>query len=233
MNSKSQNRIWDFSSRMFLEGLRQLKTVGILSLVIFSLIAMFFPLGDAISTIASATFSHEISRQLVNLHDLYPMVYLPMFTMAPIMVLMLFNFLNKRKSSDFYHALPVSRAALFISFFTAIAVWIIAVTVISTAVSVLTALCFPQVFQVNFSSIVKPILGSLAGSLLVTAGIALAMCVTGTLFNNLLISGVILFVPRLMFSYIANCLTNDIAIFLQQSVFKYRVSHSAVASQCL
>lgn len=213
MNSKLQNRIWDFHGRIFVEGLRQLKTVGILFLVIFSLAALFFPLGEAISTITGAASPAEISRQLVNLLDFFPFVYLPMYTMAPIMVLMLFSFLNKRKSSDFYHALPMSRAALFISFFAAVAVWIIVVTVVSTAVSVVSCLCFPQVFQVNFSSILKPLFSSLAGSLLVCSSIALAMCITGTLFNNLLISGIILVAPRLMFSYIADRLTTDVAVF--------------------
>lgn len=213
MNSKSLNRIWDFHGRIFIEGLRQLKTVGILFLVILSLIALFVPLGEAISVISSADSPTEISRKLVNLQDFFPCVYLPMFTMAPIMVLMLFNFLNKRKSSDFYHALPIGRAALFISFFAAIAVWIVVVTTVSTAVSIVTCLCFPQVFQVNFSSIWQPFFGSLAGSLLVCSGIALAMCITGTLFNNLLISGVLMVAPRLIFSYIADRLANDIAIF--------------------
>ena len=213
MNSKTQNRIWDFNGRLFLEGLRQLKTIGILFLIVFSLAALFIPLGNAISTLSNAANPAEISRELVNLNDLFPMIYLLMFTMAPIMVLAIFYFLNQRKASDFYHALPVSRAALFISFFAAILVWLIAVTVISAAVSVLTALCFPQVFQVNFSSILQPILSSLAGSLLITSGIALAMCITGSLFNNLLIGGILLIVPRLMFLYIGNRLASDIAVF--------------------
>ena len=112
-----RTRFWDFDARIFGEGIRQLRIVGILFTVVMCLEALLIPIGTVIQ--AQQIHTVEMTRSLVTLLRMHPLIVLPMYTLAPVAVLMLFSFLNKRRASDFYHAIPVTRAAMFISLFAA------------------------------------------------------------------------------------------------------------------
>lgn len=212
MTNKIRSPFWDFNPRIFAEGFRQLRTVGILALVILCLAAVLVPVGIAIDTYAYLEEGEKVSQSLVSLMDMHSLIAVPMYTLALIMPLMAFGFLNKRRSSDFYHAIPVNRSALFISLFASIMAWIILVIVASTAASVITTLCFSQLFQLNLSSILPFMCSCIAGALLVTGCMTMAMCITGTVFNNLLVAALIFFGPRLLMMYVALLLTDAVLI---------------------
>ncbi len=212
MTSKTRSPFWDFSPRIFAEGFRQLRTVGILALVILCLAAVLMPVGLAIDAYAYLEEGQKVNQSLVSLMDMHPLNALPMYTMALIMPLMVFGFMNKRRSSDFYHAIPVNRSALFISLFASIMAWIVLVVVASSVLSVCITLCFPAVFQLNLSSIVPFMCSSLAGALLVTGCVSMAMCITGTIFNNLLVAALIFFGPRLLMMYVSLLLQDAVNI---------------------
>ncbi len=212
MKNTARTPFWDFNPRIFAEGFRQLRTVGILALVILCLAAVLLPVGLAIDAYAYLEEGEKVTQSLVSLMDMHPLNALPMYTIALIMPLMVFGFMNKRRSSDFYHAIPVNRSALFISLFTSIMAWIVLVVVASSALSVCTTLCFPTVFQLNLSSIVPFMCSSLAGALLVTGCVSMAMCITGTIFNNLLVAALIFFGPRLLMMYVSLLLQNAVNI---------------------
>lgn len=212
MTNKIRSPFWDFNPRIFKEGFRQLRTVGILALVILCLAAVIAPVGIAIDCYSYLPEGEKVSQSLVSLMDMHPLVVAPMFTMALIMPLMVFGFLNKRRSSDFYHAIPVNRSALFISLFAAMMAWIVLVIVASSILSVITTLCFSELFHLNLTSILPFMCSCIAGSLLVAGCMTMAMCITGTIFNNLLVAALIFFGPRLLMMYVALLLTDAVYI---------------------
>ncbi len=116
---------------------------------------------------------------------------------APIMSLMIFNFLNKRNASDVFHALPDRRSSLFLSLFAAVMSWIAAGILLSTITTIVGFMFFmPQTVIFEFSSVWT--LFYALGSGLFTAGLtALAMSLTGTLFSNFAVAGLIALAPRL------------------------------------
>lgn len=222
MKTKHRAPFWDFDFRVFGEAFRQLKTVGILALVIMCLAAALLPIGVAIETYSYAQpewtnssqdiIGSNITRELVTIVQVHPLSLAPMYTLALLMPLIGFSFLNKRRSSDFYHALPVSRAGVFISFFAAIMAWIVVDLLVSTAVSVITLSCFPKLFQLVWSSVLPTLCASLAGALMTAGCMTFAMCITGTVFTNLLVAALLFFGPRILMWYISSLIQSTVNI---------------------
>ena len=208
-----RTRFWDFNARIFGEGVRQLKTVGILFTVVMCLEALLIPIGMAISMQNDV----NMTRALVTLPGVHPLIILPMYTLAPVGVLILFSFLNKRRTSDFYHAIPVTRAALFFSLLAAVLLWVIVSILASTAVSVVTCLCLPRYVQLTLSGIPMLLLNTLLGAAFVAACVALAMSITGTLFNNIVVAGLIFFTPRLLLSVCRLLIHSNVNILSQSA----------------
>ncbi len=213
MNNKISARFWGFHPRIFREGFRQLKTIGILSLIILTLEAILIPVGIAISELSVEEPLY--SRRLVSLLNMHPML-LAIILLAPLMTVMVFQFVNHRKSSDFYHALPVSRSTLFISLFAAVMTWILLIAILSTGVSLIATACFPMLFQITYSSIFPLMASAVSGALLLAGCAAVAMCITGTLFTNLLVAGLIFFTPRALMIYVSEILQNIVHIMPSQ-----------------
>ena len=126
-----------------------------------------------------------------------PLLLLFMYLAPLLMVMKLFAFMNKRRSSDFYHAIPHTRKSLFISFLAGIFTWVIGIMVVVTLLSTIIYVISPAVI---FSPriLVFSFLGFLAGTLLVISGILLAKGLSGTGLSNLAVATIILFYPRLI-----------------------------------
>ncbi len=219
MKTKHRAPFWDFDFRVFGEAFRQLKTVGILALVVMCLAAVLLPVGIAIEAYsyarpewANGSIGSSITRELVTMIQVHPLSLAPMYTLALLMPLIGFSFLNKRRSSDFYHALPVSRPGVFISYFTAIMAWIVVDLLASTAASVATLFCFPDLFQLVWSSVLPTLCASLAGALMVAGCMTFAMCITGTVFTNLLVAAMLFFGPRILMFYISSLIESTVKI---------------------
>ena len=96
-----------FSLRLYLEGIRQLRLIGIMGMVILSLEAILIPVGRLVNIREMRHFtSSSITKTLLNFPEMHPLLVLCFCVLAPLMVLYLFHFLNKRNASDFYHAIP-------------------------------------------------------------------------------------------------------------------------------
>ena len=203
-----------FSFRLYREGLRQLRLIGIMGMVILSLEAILIPVGRIVSIRQMERYAEGsyMSKELVNFLEMHPLLVLCFCVLAPLMVLYLFHFLNKRNASDFYHAIPETRLCLFISFFAAVVTWILAIIVVTSFISVAIFLCFPVYFSVNLTSVLVMCLNVFAGSLLVAASVAIAMCVTGTVFTNVIVSLMIIFIPRLLILMLINSVTANLPL---------------------
>lgn len=208
----------DFNARIYGETMRQLRTLGILALVILSLAAVLLPVGIVIEAYSYLDVGESPHLSLVSLLQMHPLLVAPMYTLALLFPLMTFGYLNKRASADFYHAMPVNRDALFVSQFTAMMSWLAIVILGSCAISIVTTLCFPAVFQLNLSTILPYICGCFAGALMVMGCVTVAMCITGTLFNNLLVAAIICFLPRILMAYCGMLLGDTVNILYKDSI---------------
>ncbi|MCL2368381.1 MAG: ABC transporter permease, partial [Oscillospiraceae bacterium] len=129
--------------------------------------------------------------------------------MAPFLTLFLFSFLNKRNSSDFYHAIPHKRETLFLSFLAVILTWVLGGMALSTGVALtIFALAPAGVVLINMSSVLLTLLGFAVGSLLVIAATLMAMSITGTTFSNIVTALLILFLPRALITSFIGMVVN-------------------------
>ncbi len=184
-----------FSPRLFWDGIKQLRIIGILSTVALCFIGMITPIMQYLNQLDS---SWTREPDTVNYLDMNMPIILLFCAIAPLMTLYLFSFLNKRDSSDFYHAIPETRQCLFLSLFASIITWLTFIAVVSAAVITIVYAALPALYTVNLSSVFITGFSSLVGSYLIAAGVAVAMCVTGTVFSNILVSLLLIFLPRLL-----------------------------------
>ncbi|MBR3990932.1 MAG: hypothetical protein IKI91_02245 [Clostridia bacterium] len=185
----AQGKIWN--PKLFFEGLKQLRLIGFLSLIVMSVEAVLVPVSRAMNNA-----KYSVGVEVMDGFHAHPFLLLTFTIIAPLMTLSLFSFLNKRNASDFYHSLPYTRACLFLSYASAVLLWIVAVAAISSALSILTFLIFQSRLALIVPSLMKLTLGCSVASMLVASSVMLAMTVTGTTFTNIIVSGLIIFLPR-------------------------------------
>lgn len=202
-NNTKNNRFFD--KGLFIEGIRQTRVIGIVSGVLLIL---------AIVLIACGFISNQILEVyedgFINIEKIQPIIVGPpmlsifsivqVYLFSPLLTLHLFKFLNKRKSSDFYHAIPHRRECIFFSYFAAISFWNIILTCGSVLFSSLLICCLPTFFKAVFTYTFSFAFNLTAASLLVSAAIALVMSITGNIVSNVFVSAMLLFVPRIMFT---------------------------------
>jgi ABC-2 type transport system permease protein len=193
-----------FSTKLFLDGFRQLRLIGLTSLVIFAIEAFFAVISNQVVATSvnyayDADYAAAIAPQVsvYNLLEIHPILLAAFYVVVPVMLLYLFGFLNHRSSSDFYHSIPVKRECLAISFLAAIMAWIAIISVGSTIVTCVTAL-FCKYVSINMPSVFIALLGVLAAAFCVLGAGLLAMSLTGTYFSNFSVSVMILVFPRLL-----------------------------------
>lgn len=192
-----------FDKELILEGISQLKLPGLIILLI-TVLASVLP--AIFNWMSYKNYVNNLSEIHVYIMEVSP-ILVPFFYLAPfIFCLVLFSFLNNRKGSDFYHSIPQTRICLFLSYTVSIIAWLFGIIVLT----VLPASLVYAVSGLNFNPIFIPylIFTFFAGSLLVTACMLLAMSITGTVFTNIILFGLILFLPRFITSLAIQNITN-------------------------
>jgi ABC-2 type transport system permease protein len=227
-----RKKIFDY--KFYLQGLTQLRLIGIIFYVICVVSSALQPImawigkariatmninpalssgvsssGVSYSTISSsAMIQSTTSYPIISSSNIVLMIFI---YLAPvIMCISLFSFINKSNASDFYHSAPNTRTSIFLSFGASILSWLY-ITIISTVgISSLLYVCAGSPF--NFINFCYMIFTYLAAVTLVTGGILLAMSITGTILTNIVVSALILVVPRLILTVYTNTLSSTLII---------------------
>ncbi len=186
-----------FNFKLYIEGLKQLKMIGIMSTVILCAFSALIPIGQIISSICIDENGHKFFQKIVvSMSTITCMNQAIFFVIVPVMCLSLFNFLTKRNSCDFYHSVPVKRGSLFLSFFASIMTWIVIMLTASSLLGLIIVGIAP-----NLSIVIPGIfiyyIQILVTSLLVAGGFLIAISLTGTTFTNFIIAMIVLFFPRI------------------------------------
>lgn len=184
-----------FSRSLYVEALHQIKVTAIIHFVLVCIQSVIIPSAIALLAFLNHTNAGEMQFYYLNSSLTYT-VYL--FT--PLYTLFLFGFMNKRNRSDFYHAIPYTRSCIFVSFSAAIVSVILSITLISTAITAVLSILYQSFFTLSISSIFPFVLNMLSACLLVMSAMLIAMSISGTYFSNIVLSIIILFLPRIFIS---------------------------------
>ena len=190
-----------FSFRLFKEGLRQSRLVGLIGLIT----VVAFTLLIAVGIIADdATYVHY---QTYSFYTVSLVLIAQYCVFSPIMVLYLFRYLNRRDSSDFYHTIPHKREALHLSYFAAVEFWNV-VTTLAVAVTVIGVYNLTPYATLQYTTMLPFLFNMLVAQFAVAASVLLAMSITGTGFSNLLVALMIIFIPRIITTSMASMIQN-------------------------
>ncbi len=193
-----------FSGKLWFEGVRRLRLMGFLTLGLCSVEALLVPLVYYVS--GYGPYSDETVSGL----SAHPAVLFVFLVAAPVMTLITFSFLNKRRRADFYHALPFTRLSTFVSLFASVLTWLFGTVVVSSLISAGTNAALGQWELV--APVFRMMPGVFAASFLMCAGVALGTSVTGTLFSNISVSALILYLPGFFAAIFNAALSSEVTV---------------------
>lgn len=210
-----------FNFGLYKEGLRRTKVFGIIAFVFMLLGAILVPI-MRLHQHANMLRWPEHQRlwldpvMTIQGSDVTGLPAVVALFAAPLLVLLIFAFLNNRNSSDFYHAIPHKRETLFTSFLAAVLTWtVITMWVTSFITTVIYAVSSHT--TVNYGSILIVLFGFTVMILLVISGVILAMTFTGTTLSNLATALLILFFPRSMMAIFTTLVADGVGIINHNS----------------
>lgn len=118
-----------FNLRLFLEGLKRLRVIGLATAILTITASALFPIAVWMERQSYKWGTYEMDTELLCI-PAGCMVFL-----APFFFFVLFSFLQKRKQSDFFHAIPYTRTCVYISFTAAALAFVWAIQLACGAVS--------------------------------------------------------------------------------------------------
>lgn len=206
-----------FNVKLYLEGIRQLRVVGVMGAIIMGGAAFLIPMGYNIS---NANYEEYLDGRWTKVGnyigtygilDINPLIVTMFLILTPLMVMVLFNFLNRRNACDFYHAVPDTRTSLFLSYGASVLTWDIAILLLSYIITALSGAAFKHV-QVDYSDILVVTVNYIAGCVFMFGVFAISMSLTGTILTNFLVAVMILAVPRIIVTVFMLVLSDSLEI---------------------
>ncbi len=190
-----------FSVNMFWQTFKQLKVIGILSTAVTLFFVVFPQINSALYYLKNVKLYGEehmdISSKMVYASNI-DILSITFILFTPILVLYVWNFLNKKNSSDFYHSLPYKRECLYFSKIAAVFAWQVIIHVVTYLCLIITFAVFKDCFIVEMWMVFRVFLSIFIANLLCGSAISLACALTGNVFSNICLSGLIIFLPRLL-----------------------------------
>lgn len=181
-----------FSFHMFLQTLKQTRLAGFIMMVIMMLVSVV----PIVSSISFLKEYNEISN-INGISDNYALVLI-FILVTPVMSFIIWNFLNRRSSSDFYHSIPYTRLCIYLSKTAAILTWVLGILVVSYVSQAVLFVANKKYFNVDYATMFRMYLAIFLCSLLCMAIINVAASITGNILSNICVTGLIMFLPRFL-----------------------------------
>lgn len=207
-----------FNTRLYVEGLKRLRVLGIGLLVLVLIASILVP---TVYWILEADYDPNLLRapHVFDRGESY-VLCVPILVFSattPIFFLVLFSYLFKRRESDFYHSIPYTRTCVYTSFVAAALTWIVAITAIcATVAGLIWAICPYVIFDV--SDLVVLVLISLAASVYICGFMMLAIALCGNLTTVLLNFTLFALLPRAIAVMLGMILDNQLFII---NIYKF------------
>ena len=183
-----------FHGRLYAEGLKRLRIVGIAFAILCIAVCMIVPASrwmnearydfydtGVLDPVTGVIVEGSVSEHPVDAVE-DGMLALPALVasyLAPLFVFFMFSYLNKRNESDFYHAIPYTRPCVYVSFVSAVLTWVWGILIVSSlSGALLWALCPYTVF--SFSGLLLQMLYMCLNAALLVGVSAMAVSLMGT-----------------------------------------------------
>ena len=209
MNIKNFNIKEYFNFKLYLQGLKRLKLSALVALICLCALSVLVIGADYISIITSYDVDCLPARLIDTINSQYSILHVVTYIVVPVMSLIIWNYLNHRNGSDFYHAIASKRKAVYFSFFAAVLTWAAIIIGAITATTTLIYLCCDGIYILHIGSILVFVLNILISCALVTAAFAIGCSLAGTVFSGLTLSVSIIFVPRFIVTLLCLFLCSD------------------------
>ena len=171
-NNSVNTRFFNF--RLFLEALKRLRVVGLGSAILALTASALVP---AVTWIEMGSFSrteiYEMDTQLLCVPAGV------MVALAPLFFAVLFSFLQSRKESDFFHAIPYTRTCVYVSFVTAALAFVWAIQIACGLVAGILWGMIPRV-AADIGGMIAYVGVSMLAAAMLSAFMMLALTVSGT-----------------------------------------------------
>lgn len=218
-----KNRI--FSRKLFFEFMRQLRLPGYIFSAILCVEAVLVFISSLLNSYSYDAFGKKVYQlQSFDFLEIHPLSLLAIFVFAPILVFCALNWVNKRNSSDFYHALCEKRECVFLSAFAAAISWLMIALISSSAIAVISHAVFPKLFLINYASVFVRLAVIVSGSLFVSTCVAIAMSVTGTTFNNIIVSNMLIYLPSAILFTLRVVVIDELPIMTSHGILGHSYS---------
>lgn len=192
-----------FSLGLYVEALRRIRLPAIILFLITAAVGVLVPISCVTEDIRYAGSSVGIAPTHIDAMTANPLLLILIFVTAPVLTYTLFSFMNHRNASDMYSSMPHTRLSQYISRVAALASAFAAITVASSAISSLILVVFRSHFVVSWNSFPSYMFGCFVGACLVSSVMCIAMSITGNLFNNIIVSALIMFMPRFVLLFVS------------------------------
>lgn len=170
-----------FSGKLYLQGLRKVRTAGIAMAIVITVLNAWIPI--QCMTSGRVTDTGHVTDVEAGMFAPFGFLFM---LFAPLLVYNMFSYLNERKSSDFFHALPQKRICIYISFMSAVLTWIVSVLCVTSLVNtVLWSMA--DGYALSYGGALLTLVGFLILALVTAGFMALSMTLTGTAVANCLV----------------------------------------------
>ncbi len=175
---------------MFLQTLKQTRLVGFIMMAAITLISV-------VPVISSLSYVKDLNQVSIidGISGNYFLV-LVFVIVVPVIAFIVWSFLNKRSSSDFYHSIPYTRLCIYLSKSAAILTWIAGILAVSYVSQIVLFIANRNYYNVDYVIMLRMYIAILICSLLCMAIINVAVSITGNILSNICVTGLIMFLPR-------------------------------------
>ena len=99
-----------FSAKLYVQGLRKIRIPGVAMAAVIIALNSIYPIHQALEYRGHSYPLKEIETVWFAPFGILVMLF------APLLVYAMFSYLNERRASDFFHALPQTRICVYVSF---------------------------------------------------------------------------------------------------------------------
>lgn len=220
---KQKKPFFDFA--LYVDTIRRIKTVGIVTAVIIFLCAVGVPIMMLISGIYyDKQGIIHFQQQTISMFTANKEMPFLVYFMGPVMVLQAFSFLNKRNASDFFHSIPYTRICMYVTCFLAAMTWVAGILLGSCILSGITIFLLPKMSLLG-SSVGYFLITEFACALLAMGITLFAASLSGTTFNSVFITVILMFAPRILL-FIAKLEASGLLPFMPDEGFGFLLDGS-------
>ena len=189
-----KNKLKLFNRGIYFEALNRMKIQGIIGgaiLVSSGLILMMSCFIELITDGEKVTVPAEF----------FYVTYIIPFVIVPMMLMAAFSYLRARKTSDFYHGIPIKRESMYFSTVLAAITIVFAILLVGSVIPLgITAITVA--FKMDMSMYCQIMANTLLAAIFMISCFAMGVSLTGNGFTNFFVSLMIVFVPRIIISFI-------------------------------